>query len=135
MPTSVFREDVERCLAAGINTLIGKPVIRIAFESVLFRLILCNGAQTINPHNFKPFLKINCAAIPEHVRGMPEPGRLSALLGRSYRDERENFEKAFWQEIVGKYRSTREMAEAANVTHSTVVKRIQALKLDREKKE
>ena len=93
-------------------------------ENLIERLVVVSNGPLITPEY-----------LPEHLRGIPGSGRASAIWGRSYKDERESFEKAFWQEIVGKYRTTREMAEAAGVTHSTVVKRIQSLGLERGKKE
>ena len=73
---------------------------------------------------------IRCEHLPLHFIRQEQPASGDAEE-RSYRLERERFERNFWGDIVRSHRTTRAMAQAAGVTHSTVVKRMQQLGLTR----
>jgi len=100
-------------------------------ENLIERLVVVSRGNLIATTHLPPHIR-ECG-----VQGMPLAGDIhtdGAARPADYREQRTRFETAFWQAIVRRYRTTREMARAAGVTHSTVVKRIQALGLERENK-
>ncbi len=88
-------------------------------QNMIERLVVVSNGPLIKPEHLPAHLGGSAAASSRPPEG-------------SYRQARERFERAFWQEVVRRHRTTREMAGAAGVTHSTVVKRIRALRLRRE---
>ena len=89
-------------------------------ENLIERLVVVSNTSLITQEYLPPHL-LECLPAGGSVPGG----------GRSYKEERESFERAFWQGVIEKHRTTREMAKAVGVTHSMVVKRIQALGLER----
>ena len=84
-------------------------------ENIVERLVITRGNETVLPD-----------MLPDTVRNEPEPVESGA---EAYRLERDRFEERFWRAMAARYRTTRQMAAAAGVTHATVVNKLHRYKV------
>ncbi len=84
-------------------------------ENIVERLVITRGSETITPD-----------LLPEAIRGDSAP---HPEVSDTYRRERDRFEEQFWKALAARYRTTRQIAAAAGVTHATVVNKLRRYKV------
>jgi PAS domain S-box-containing protein len=89
-------------------------------ENMVERLVVVSTRDVITPGD-----------LPRSLRPEPQNCCEDAMqVERSYRHARDQFERCYWQEALGRYGSCRQAAAAVGVDHSTVVKKVARYNLD-----